>query len=135
MSASNMEAGAQIWGKNTKDIYVDGFDRLLTQLSIRVADAYRAGFSVGMKEPRKLEGGDFLTLIRDELQSARKKHTKPIHSVTEGLAVIWEEFEEFKQEVFKQNHNHSKIDQLRELVQVAAMCMRTVEDCGLLEKT
>lgn len=50
------------------------------------------------------------------------------------LGVIWEEFEEFKDEVFKFNLNKNRDTrpQMRtELIQLAAMCVRAIRDCEL----
>jgi hypothetical protein len=55
----------------------------------------------------------------------------PIHSPHEGLAVIEEEFEEFKQEVWKFNLNKgrdTRPNMRTELIQLAAMCLRTIHD-------
>jgi hypothetical protein len=55
-----------------------------------------------------------------ELESARIKHP-PMHSYHEGLAIIQEEFEEFKTEIFKRDHDPLRIRE--ELIQIVAMCM------------
>lgn len=63
---------------------------------------------------------DFQTEMRTEYAKARSKHP-PMASRHEGLAVLWEEFEEVKAEVFKRQPD---LDNLRkELVQVATMAM------------
>ena len=57
---------------------------------------------------------------------------KPMNSPHEAAFVIEEEWEEYRQEVFK--HNLSKPDrdtrprQREELIQLAAMCMRAILD-------
>jgi hypothetical protein len=51
------------------------------------------------------------------------------HSLHESLGIIWEEFEEFKVEVFKKQPDRSNTR--RELLQVAAMCIRTAVDAKL----
>jgi hypothetical protein len=51
------------------------------------------------------------------------------HSLHESLGIIWEEFEEFKVEVFKKEPDRSNTR--RELLQVAAMCIRTAVDAKL----
>ncbi len=56
---------------------------------------------------------------------------EPLHSPHEGLAVIEEEFEEFKREVWKHNltKNRDTRPQMREeLIQLAAMALRTIND-------
>ncbi len=73
-----------------------------------------------------LEGRrNYTKFLQDTLRQARKEHP-PFHSTHEGLAVIWEEFEELKQEVFKKDID--KIALLMELTSVAAMCQRFAED-------
>lgn len=66
--------------------------------------------------------------IEVELLLARQKHGTPIRSKHEGISVIREEYQEAEHEVF---HGHRN-DRLRaELVQVAAMAIRMIEDCKL----
>jgi hypothetical protein len=75
----------------------------------------------------------FLTVVLRELERAQELHPQPINSVAEGYAVILEELDEFWDEVRKKQALRSK-EQLRtELVEVAAMCLRTAIDCGLME--
>lgn len=71
----------------------------------------------------------FRYLVEVELQRARMKHSQPIHSKHEGYAVILEELDEVKQEVF---HGKSRLSLTDELVQVAAMCQRMAEDLRLV---
>jgi hypothetical protein len=55
----------------------------------------------------------------------------PIHSPHEGLAVIEEEWEEFKKEVWAFNLNKGRDTRPKmraELIQLAAMCLRTIND-------
>jgi len=68
----------------------------------------------------------FPELVKFDLHNARQKHAR-MYSAHEGLAVIWEEFEEFKQEVFKQKLDPDAT--IRELASIAAMCQRFAEDC------
>ena len=70
----------------------------------------------------------FPLLVSEELNRARLSHSG-MNSAHEGLAVIWEEFEELKVEVFRKKASNEKI--LLELVQLAAMCQRMSEDCKL----
>lgn len=70
----------------------------------------------------------FLLEVAAEFTRAVKKHG-PMHSAHEAYAVILEEMDEFKNEVWKQGHD--KAAMRAELVQLAAMCMRAVEDLGL----
>lgn len=51
------------------------------------------------------------------------------HSAHEGLAVIEEEFEELKREVFRNPHFRTKEQMAREAKQVAAMALRFLVDC------
>lgn len=74
----------------------------------------------------------FPELVKYQLERARKQHP-PTHSLAEGLAIILEEFEEFKAEVFRKQANPVAV--LDELSQLGAMAQRTAEDCGLLEKS
>lgn len=66
--------------------------------------------------------------VRAEIIAASAKHP-PINSLHEGLAVLWEEFEEAKVEVFKKISDREALR--KELVQVAAMAERMAEDCKL----
>jgi len=58
--------------------------------------------------------------MRKEYLTARRKHDE-MHSLHEGLAILWEEFEEVKKEVFKKHPDGRKV--YDELVQVATMAM------------
>jgi hypothetical protein len=69
----------------------------------------------------------FLKDVQHERDRACEKHP-PLHSLHEAYAVILEEVDELKAEVWKQQEARCE-DALRaELVQIAAMCMRTVQD-------
>jgi hypothetical protein len=72
----------------------------------------------------------FPDLVARELETARRKHA-PMASAHEAYAVILEELEEFKAEVFKRAAMRSWDDMLIELVQTAAMCQRAAEDLNL----
>ena len=74
---------------------------------------------------------DFERLVSRELARARSKHPAPIHSWHEGFAVLLEEVDEVKQEVF---HGRNPNGLLAELIQVAAMCQRMAEDTNLIER-
>jgi len=68
-----------------------------------------------------------LTLIKNEYESASGRFP-PFNSAHEGLAVIQEEFEELKAEVFL-NHKYRSISAMRsEAVQVASMAIRFLVD-------
>jgi hypothetical protein len=73
----------------------------------------------------------FAELVRLELDEARDAHSD-LHSAHEAWAVICEELEEFKAEVFRHQEDRDVGRMLRELVQTAAMCQRTAEDLGLI---
>lgn len=79
-------------------------------------------------EPEK---SDFCKAVDKEAAHARTKHG-PVRSFHEGLAVIWEEFDEFKAEVWKQDNQRNHANMLTELIQIAAMCKKTAEDCKLI---
>jgi glutamyl-tRNA reductase len=68
--------------------------------------------------------------IGDELREAMNKHA-PLNSAHEAYAVILEELDEFWDEVKKKREQRSKYAMRRELIQVAAMCVRTILDVGL----
>lgn len=74
----------------------------------------------------------FKDLVKQELKRARKSHSN-VCSFHEGFAVILEEVDEFKQEVWKKEEKRDKKLLLAELVQIAAMCQKTAEDLELLE--
>jgi hypothetical protein len=71
----------------------------------------------------------FTDLVAEELSEARRKHPLVFHSKHEGLAIIEEEFLEFRHEVF---HGKDRTRLRLELVQLAAMCQRFAEDNDLL---
>lgn len=75
---------------------------------------------------------DFQQLVKGELEAARTKHAKPINSLHEGYAVLLEEVDEVKQEVFWGGKATRTTNTLAELVQVAAMAQRMAEDCNLI---
>ena len=63
----------------------------------------------------------FLLDVQKEFERASKKHKK-FSSHHEGLAVIWEEFEELKEEIFKKVPDQDNL--YDELTQIAAMCLK-----------
>jgi septal ring factor EnvC (AmiA/AmiB activator) len=75
-------------------------------------------------------GKEFSELVSKELEKARSKH-KPMTSLHEGLAIIWEEFEELKAEVFKKEPDMNSLT--KELVETATMCQRLYEDLDLAQ--
>lgn len=71
--------------------------------------------------------------INAEVVRARKAYPKPFKSAHEAYAVILEELEEFWWEVRKRDQWRSPAGMRRELIQVAAMAVRAIEDLGLKE--
>lgn len=69
----------------------------------------------------------FFRLVQTELRRACVKHP-PLHSLHEAFAVILEEVDEFKAEVWKQTSKRDVANMRQELVQIAAMCARVVHD-------
>lgn len=68
--------------------------------------------------------------VSSELARARSLF-KPIHSPHEGLGVVMEEFEEFKDEVYAFNLGKGRDTRPRmraELIQLATMSLRTILD-------
>lgn len=66
--------------------------------------------------------------VYQEFARATRKHT-PMHSHHEAYAVIKEEFDEYWQEVQKGGSKPRDPEALRtELIQTAAMCLRTLHD-------
>jgi hypothetical protein len=73
----------------------------------------------------------FLDLVEAETIRAAGKHPA-LHSAHEAYAVILEELDEFKTEVWKQTARRDRAAMLAELVQIAAMATRTAVDLGLI---
>lgn len=72
----------------------------------------------------------FLAAVMREVERARSKHLTPIRSFHEGFAIILEEVDELKAEVWRQQKDRDAL--VVELVHIAAMCQRMAEDCELL---
>lgn len=66
--------------------------------------------------------------IQKELIRARSKHCRGMNSAHEGYAVLLEEVREVEQEVF---HGKDRSKLRAELIQVAAMAQRMIEDLRL----
>ena len=75
------------------------------------------------------EQSEFAQRVARELARARALH-RGMTSAHEAYAVILEELEEFKLEVFKKKSSDKEL--LSELIQTAAMCQRAAEDIGLI---
>jgi len=69
-----------------------------------------------------------LEAVRSELVYATSTYA-PIASLHEGKAVIEEELEEAWQEIKRRPGELNKIRVRRELIQTAAMAVRTIVDC------
>ena len=72
----------------------------------------------------------FLEAVRTEVDRAQAKHA-PMNSAHEAYAVILEELDEFKAEVWKQTRNRDTAHMAMELIQIAAMCARAASDLEL----
>ena len=66
-----------------------------------------------------------VTAIVNEVERAEKLH-KPINSLHEGYAVIVEEMEEFWDQVKLRAEKRDPVSVRTELIQMAAMCVRTI---------
>lgn len=73
---------------------------------------------------------DAITAVAAELARAREQH-KPLNSAHEAYAVILEELDEFKAEVWKKTRERDLSAMRAELIQLAAMAIRAVEDLKL----
>jgi hypothetical protein len=71
----------------------------------------------------------FLIDVSIEVKRAMSKHS-PMHSLHEAYAVILEELDEFKSEVWKKQTERSTDDVYTELVHIGAMVARCVADCA-----
>ena len=75
----------------------------------------------------------FINDVALELSRAEKLHPK-MHSLHEAFAVILEEVDEFKAEVWKKDSERDG-DKIRaELIQIAAMAWRAARDMGVEER-
>lgn len=72
-------------------------------------------------------------LVKIELDRARSKHKGGIVNVHQAVGVILEEYREFEQEAFKQFVDPIKL--YTELLHLATVSCRAIEDLGLLPKT
>ena len=70
---------------------------------------------------------DFASLVSAELRRARTGH-KPINSLHEGFAVLYEEVDELWEEVRKKPDDRNRGQVLAELIQISAMARRIAED-------
>lgn len=66
--------------------------------------------------------------VLEELDRARAKHPRPFASPHEGYAIIAEEVDELWEQVRKKERKHDLPHMRHELIQIAAMCLRFIED-------
>jgi len=83
-----------------------------------------------MRRATCMDARTFLSCVADELAVAQSKHP-PLHSAHEGFAVILEEVDELKAEVWRKPAERSKSALRQELIQIAAMCARMAADLDL----
>lgn len=74
-----------------------------------------------------MEINEAISEVKYELQKATAAFP-PFHSPHEGLAIIMEEFEELKEEAFRQHHLRTIDTMRKEAKQVAAMAIRFMVD-------
>lgn len=72
----------------------------------------------------------FLLDVLTEYAAAVAQHPN-YHSFHEAFGVLLEEVEEFKAEVWKKQHLRDTKALYQELVQIATVCLRTVQDLGM----
>jgi hypothetical protein len=65
--------------------------------------------------------------IRKELDRAMETY-EHMHSGHEAYAVILEELDEYKEEVWKKPNKRNQQQMYNELIQTAAMCVRAIHD-------
>lgn len=70
-------------------------------------------------------GYDFLSDVKDEVARARGMYPD-FNSAHEGFAIILEEVDELKAEVWKRTHDKEAM--LKECLHIAAMAMRFAEE-------
>lgn len=70
-----------------------------------------------------------LMAVKAEVIRAQAKHPKPFNSLHEAHSVMREEFDEFWDEVKRQETNNAAVKM--ELVQVAAMAVRALVELDL----
>lgn len=75
----------------------------------------------------------FLEAVDHEAIRATQKHP-PMNSHHEAYAVILEELDEYKAEVWKQTKARDRENMRTELIQLAAMALRAAVDLGLMDE-
>lgn len=71
-----------------------------------------------------------LELVKKEYERAAETHPQ-LHSPHEGLAVIEDQFEDLKKQVFLPRYKRNPTEMQKEAIQVAAMAIRFIIDCTL----
>lgn len=115
-------------GSDTIRSGIDARDALAT-LQAAQADASHGAFGPGVVVFLR-PSGDVLAAVGSELERARLEHA-PMASAHEAFAVILEELDEFKLEVWKKRSERDLVAMRAELIQLAAMAVRAVEDLEL----
>lgn len=101
----------------------------LSALQVAQGDAARGVFGVGVVVFLR-PSGDVLAAVGAELARAREHHG-PMASAHEAYAVILEELDEFKAHVWMKQSKRDLAAMRAELIQLAAMAIRAVEDLAL----
>jgi len=70
---------------------------------------------------------NFFDKVKEETETVRKLHPRVIN-LHEGFAILLEEVEEFKAEVWKKESKRDLHNAYKELVQIASICNRIAED-------
>jgi hypothetical protein len=84
-----------------------------------------------MATPTEEKDAKFISEIMEEVRRARFKHA-PMHSPHEAYGVLFEELDEFFDEVKLWQPDVPRASKMRkELLQLAAMCVRAATDLGL----
>jgi len=73
---------------------------------------------------------NLLIEVGAEIVRANQLHPQ-INSMHEAYSVIYEELDEFWDEVRKKSENRNKADAKKELIQTAAMCIRAIDNLDL----
>ncbi len=82
-----------------------------------------------MKRPLNIQSSEQAAFAAINEYDAAVDAYPPFHSAHEGFAVLLEEVDELKAEVWKRPENRSKARMRREAIQIAAMAIRFVVDC------
>ncbi len=83
----------------------------------------------GTSEDLSQEDNIFIDMC-EELDKATEQYGE-MHSAHEAYAIILEELDEFKAEVWKKSKDQDRKNMRKELIQVGAMCARAIIDLDL----